>query len=139
MRGKQSDDLHLDFRPGKALFFHTVTMGGEVVPNLQLVPLRQVLADNCHMGITSGDMPSLCQRQCASGEKFIVLRIANAQRLCVALILRIGRDRSGEQGKPVKWEKIVLPCAAILYARNAFDGRDIFRGKLYGGVHEKAA
>ena len=65
-------------------------MGGEIVPDLQLVSFRQVLADDCHMGIVGGDMPPLCQRQRAGGEKFIILRIADAQRLCIALILRIG-------------------------------------------------
>ena len=38
------------------------------------------------------------------------------------LILRIGRDCSGEQGKSVKRQKIVLSCAAIFYAGNAFNG-----------------
>ena len=90
MRGKQSNNLYPDFRPGKALIFHAVTVGGEIIPDLQLVSFRQVLADDCHMGIVSGNMPSLCQRQCAGGEKFIIFRVADAQGLCISLIFCVG-------------------------------------------------
>ena len=65
-------------------------MSGKIVPNLQLVPLRQVMADNCHMSIVGGDMPPFRQRQGFSGEQFVILRAADAQRLCVSLIFCIG-------------------------------------------------
>ncbi len=90
MRGKQSDDLHFDFLPGKALIFHAVTVSGKIVPDFQLVSFRRVLADDCRMGIVGGDVPPLRQCQCAGGKKLIILRAADAQRLCIALIFCIG-------------------------------------------------